>query len=50
MIDGNYNYNGRLSLRGKPMNYRKNSAKKIEDNRVFLLLKRAIGLTNDNSE
>jgi hypothetical protein len=39
MIDGDYEFMGRLSLRGKPMNYRKNSAKKIEDNRVFLLIK-----------
>lgn len=32
------------------MNFRKNKAKNIEKNRVFLLLKQAIGLTNDGTD
>lgn len=50
MLNGDYSYYGRLSLKGKPMNYRKNSTKKIADNKVFNLLKQAIGLTNDGKD
>ena len=39
MLDGDYSIYGRVSLKGKPMNYRKNSTKKIAENKVFLLLK-----------
>ena len=44
MLNGNNEYYGMLILQGKPMNFRKQSYEKISKNKVFALIKHAIGL------
>jgi len=47
MTNGKNDYYGILILQGKPMNFRKNDTDKIAKNKIFLLIKNAIGLHCD---